>query len=86
MKAHSLGHVVFSVKDLQRSLVFYRDLLGFREGGRVFNGAAAAMISSRTQLETAQKVAELAIKKFDSIDAVVANDPSESDMRNEQFF
>ncbi len=25
MKAHYLGHVVFYVKDLQRSLVFYRD-------------------------------------------------------------
>jgi catechol 2,3-dioxygenase len=42
MKAHSLGLVVFYVKDLQRSLVFYRDLLGFKEVGRVFNGAAAA--------------------------------------------
>ena len=71
------GRVVLYVKDLQRSLVFYRDLLGFKEVGRVFNRAAAPLISSRTQLETAQKVAELAIKKFDSIDAVVANDPSE---------
>jgi len=31
MKAHYLGHVVFYVKDLERSLAFYRDLLGFQE-------------------------------------------------------
>ena len=42
MKAHSLGHVVFYVKDLQRSLVFYSDLLGFKEVGQAFNRAAAA--------------------------------------------
>ncbi len=51
MKAHYLGHVVFYVKDLQRSLVFYRDLLGFKEVGRVFNGAAAALTSGRTHHE-----------------------------------
>ncbi|HXC65902.1 MAG TPA: VOC family protein, partial [Nitrospiraceae bacterium] len=42
MKAHYLGHVVFYVKDLQLSLAFYRDLFGFKEIGRVFNGTAAA--------------------------------------------
>jgi catechol 2,3-dioxygenase-like lactoylglutathione lyase family enzyme len=36
------GRVVFYVKDLQRSLVFYRDLLGFKEVGQAFNRAAAA--------------------------------------------
>ena len=36
MKAHCLGHVVFYVKDLERSLAFYRDLLGFKEVGRIF--------------------------------------------------
>jgi catechol 2,3-dioxygenase len=51
MKAHYLGHVVFYVKDLERSLAFYRDLLGFREVGRVFNGAAAALTSGRTHHE-----------------------------------
>jgi catechol 2,3-dioxygenase len=51
MKAHYLGHVVFYVKDLQRSLVFYRDLLGFKEIGRVFNGTAAALTSGRTHHE-----------------------------------
>ncbi|HEX8750913.1 MAG TPA: VOC family protein [Nitrospira sp.] len=51
MKAHYLGHVVFYVKDLERSLGFYRDLLGFREVGRIFNGAAAALTSGRTHHE-----------------------------------
>lgn len=51
MKAHYLGHVVFYVKDMARSLAFYRDLLGFREIGRVFGGAAAALTSGRTHHE-----------------------------------
>ncbi|MGE0642474.1 MAG: VOC family protein [Nitrospira sp.] len=51
MKAHYLGHVVFYVKDLPRSLGFYRDLLGFKEVGRIFNGAAAALTSGRTHHE-----------------------------------
>jgi len=51
VKAQHLGHVVFYVKDLERSLAFYRDLLGFTEVGRVFNGAAAALTSGRTHHE-----------------------------------
>ncbi|NWF72371.1 MAG: VOC family protein [Nitrospirae bacterium] len=51
MKAHYLGHVVFYVKDLQRSLEFYRDLIGFQDVGRIFNGAAAALTSGRTHHE-----------------------------------
>ena len=51
MKAHYLGHVVFYVRDLERSLAFYRDLLGFKEVGRVFGGAAAALTSGRTHHE-----------------------------------
>ena len=51
MKAHYLGHVVFYVKDLERSLAFYRGLLGFKEVGRIFNGAAAALTSGRTHHE-----------------------------------
>ncbi|MBX3326151.1 MAG: VOC family protein [Nitrospira sp.] len=51
MKAHYLGHVVFYVKNLERSLGFYRDLLGFKEVGRIFNGAAAALTSGRTHHE-----------------------------------
>lgn len=51
MKARYLGHVVFYVRDLQRSLSFYRDLLGFREVGRIFDGKAAALTSGRTHHE-----------------------------------
>lgn len=51
MKARYLGHVVLYVSDLDRSLSFYRDLLGFREIGRVFGGAAAALTSGRTHHE-----------------------------------
>jgi catechol 2,3-dioxygenase len=51
VKAHYLGHVVFYVKELERSLAFYRDLLGFKEVGRVFGGAAAALTSGRTHHE-----------------------------------
>jgi catechol 2,3-dioxygenase len=51
MNAHYLGHVVFYVKDLQRSLGFYRDLLGFKEVGRIFNGEAVALTSGRTHHE-----------------------------------
>ena len=51
MKAHFLGHVVFYVTNLERSLAFYRDLLGFKEVGRVFGGKAAALTSGRTHHE-----------------------------------
>jgi catechol 2,3-dioxygenase len=51
MKAHYLGHIVFYVKDLERSLAFYRDLLGFKEVGRIFGGKAAALTSGRTHHE-----------------------------------
>jgi catechol 2,3-dioxygenase len=51
MKARYLGHVVYYVKDLERSLAFYRDLLGFQEIGRAFGGKAAALTSGRTHHE-----------------------------------
>jgi len=51
MKAHYLGHVVYYVRDLQRSLGFYRDLLGFTEIGTIFQGKAAALTSGRTHHE-----------------------------------
>jgi catechol 2,3-dioxygenase len=51
MKAHYLGHVVSYVKNLERSLEFYRDLLGFTQVGQIFNGAAAALTSGRTHHE-----------------------------------
>jgi catechol 2,3-dioxygenase len=39
MKAEYLGHVVFYVKDLEQSLEFYRDVVGFQEVGRMVGGA-----------------------------------------------
>src|SRR2546426_1634255 len=51
MKTQYLGHVVFYVRDLERSLAFYRDLLGFQEVGRTFGGKAAALTSGRTHHE-----------------------------------
>jgi catechol 2,3-dioxygenase len=51
MKAHYLGHIVFYIKNLERSLAFYRDLLGFKEVGRIFGGKAAALTSGRTHHE-----------------------------------
>jgi catechol 2,3-dioxygenase len=39
------------VKDLEQSLAFYRDLVGFDVVGRIFNGAAAALTSGRTHHE-----------------------------------
>lgn len=51
MKAHYLGHVVFYVRDLAASLRFYRDALGFKEVGRVFEGKAVALTSGRTHHE-----------------------------------
>ena len=51
MKAHYLGHVVFYVRDLEASLAFYRDLVGFQEIGRIFHGKAVALTSGRTHHE-----------------------------------
>ena len=51
MKAQHLGHVVFYVKDLERSLQFYRDLIGFKEVGRTFEGKAVGLTSGRTHHE-----------------------------------
>ncbi|GJL56473.1 MAG: glyoxalase [Nitrospirales bacterium] len=51
MKAQYVGHVVFYVKDLERSLSFYRDLLRFQEVGRAFEGTAVALTSGRTHHE-----------------------------------
>ncbi|MDH5429790.1 MAG: VOC family protein [Nitrospirota bacterium] len=51
MQAHYLGHVVWYVKDLERSLLFYRDMVGFQEIGRTFGGKAVALTSGRTHHE-----------------------------------
>jgi catechol 2,3-dioxygenase len=47
----NLGHVVFYVRDLQRSLAFYRDVLGLQVVGEVFNGQAAALTGGGTHHE-----------------------------------
>jgi catechol 2,3-dioxygenase len=79
MKAHYLGHVVFYVKDLQRSLEFYRDLIGFQEVGRIFNGAAAALTSGRTPhelllIQVGDSLEELRVAKGELEHAGVAID------------
>ena len=51
MSACYLGHVVFYVKDLWRSLAFHRELLGFKDVGTIFQGQAAALTSGRTHHE-----------------------------------
>jgi catechol 2,3-dioxygenase len=37
MQPVGIGHVVLKVRDLDRSLAFYRDLLGFRVSGQMSN-------------------------------------------------
>ena len=51
MKTQYLGHVVLYVRDLQRSLAFYRDLLGLRALGETFDGRACMLSSGRTHHE-----------------------------------
>jgi len=52
MEVKDLGHVVFYVRDLARSVHFYRDVLGFKEVG-AFPGGVAAFVtaSGRTHHE-----------------------------------
>ncbi len=51
MKAHYLGRVVFYARRIERLLQLYRDLLGFTEIGRTFDGREAALTSGRTHHE-----------------------------------
>ncbi|MBC8345670.1 MAG: VOC family protein [Candidatus Marinimicrobia bacterium] len=52
MKVHYLGHVVFYVKDLEQSLAFYRDLLGFEQVGEFSRPfTAVALTAGRTHHE-----------------------------------
>ena len=50
MIAQHLGHVVFYVRDLNRSLTFYRDLLRFDEVGKI-GDHVSALTSGRTPHE-----------------------------------
>ena len=50
MKVHELGHLVLYVRDLERSVRFYRDALGWSEVGR-FGSQGAAFSSGRTHHE-----------------------------------
>ena len=50
MIAQHLGHVVFYVRDLNRSLTFYRDLLRFDEVGKM-GDHVSALASGRTHHE-----------------------------------
>jgi catechol 2,3-dioxygenase len=46
-----LGHVVFYVRNLERSLAFYRDVVGLALVGRIFRGRAAMLSGGRTHHE-----------------------------------
>ena len=47
----SLGHVVFYVRDLDRSLAFYSDAVGLDLVGTLFDGRAAMLSGGRTHHE-----------------------------------
>lgn len=46
-----LAHVVFYVRDLQRSLAFYRDVVGLSVVGEIFRGRAALLTGGRSHHE-----------------------------------
>ena len=46
-----LGHVVLYVRELKRSLAFYRDLVGLDLVGEIFDGRAAMLSGGRTHHE-----------------------------------
>jgi len=46
-----LGHVVFYVRNLHKSLQFYVDVVGLSESGRIFGGRAALLSGGRTHHE-----------------------------------
>jgi catechol 2,3-dioxygenase len=46
-----LAHVVFYVRDLERSLAFYRDVVGLTVVGLIFGGRAVLLTGDRTHHE-----------------------------------
>lgn len=46
-----LGHVVFYVRDLARSIAFYTDIVGLDLKSRIFSGRAALLSGGRTHHE-----------------------------------
>lgn len=46
-----LAHIVFYVRDLQRSLAFYQDVVGLEVVGSIFHGRAALLSGGRTHHE-----------------------------------
>ena len=47
----SLGHVVFYVRDLDKSVTFYSDVVGLSPVGTLFDGRAAMLSGGRTHHE-----------------------------------
>ena len=47
----NLGHVVFYVRDLERSVSFYTQIVGLGLRGRIFNGRAALLSGGSTHHE-----------------------------------
>jgi catechol 2,3-dioxygenase len=47
----TLGHIVYYVRDLERSLAFYREVVGLELVGRIFAGRAAMLTGGSTHHE-----------------------------------
>ena len=47
----NLGHVVFYVRDLERSVKFYAEVVGLRLSGKIFNDRAALLTGGSTHHE-----------------------------------
>lgn len=51
MQVQRLGHVVFYVRSMARSVAFYRDLLGFQQVAQGWEGRATALTGGSTHHE-----------------------------------
>ncbi|MCR4346625.1 MAG: VOC family protein [Sulfuricaulis sp.] len=47
----TLGHVVFYVRDLEKSVAFYQNVVGLEIDGRIFSGHAAMLTGGSTHHE-----------------------------------